>query len=57
MWGISLITGSTILFFAVIAATVDRMRSNDWREVREVLTAFLAGYETGAFENKEKKKS
>ncbi|HSB01667.1 MAG TPA: hypothetical protein VLE49_13535 [Anaerolineales bacterium] len=57
LWGITLMVVSAVLFFAVTATTVNRMRSNDWREVREVLTAFLAGYETGAFENKEKKKS
>ena len=57
MWGIALIAISIVLFLVITTTTINRMKSNDWREVREVLTAFLAGYETGAFQNKEKKKS
>lgn len=55
-WGIALIVVSCLLLFVVASVTVDRMRSNEWREVREVLTAFLAGYKTGRF-NREKAKA
>ncbi|MBN1450503.1 MAG: hypothetical protein JW963_05755 [Anaerolineales bacterium] len=55
-WGIqnildkSLIVGSTIIalsvimFIAIAMMTINRARSNEWREVREVLTAFGASY-------------
>jgi zinc transporter ZupT len=56
IWGVILIVISTVFFWGMITNIIDRMRSNDWREVREVLTAFLAGYKIGAFQHKEKKK-
>ena len=64
-WGLKLITDGNNLGIALIAVslglgwlftklTVNRMQSNEWREVREVLTAFLAGYQMGAFKEKVK---
>jgi uncharacterized membrane protein YbaN (DUF454 family) len=52
--GVVLIVTSTVLFFLITAITFNRARSNEWREVREVLTAFLAGYRTGIFREKNK---
>jgi len=40
------------LFGIVTAITIDRARSNERREVREVLTAFVAGYQNGSLESK-----
>lgn len=63
-WGIqnllrgSLLFGSIIivlsisLFIGIVIMTANRARSNEWREVREVLTAFGAGYK--ASQGKEK---
>jgi hypothetical protein len=53
VWGYALIIGSVISWFPVIGAIVNRMRRNEERETREVLTAFLAGYKKGLFEEKE----
>lgn len=53
--GIGLIVASVVLSAAFMYITVDRARSNERREVREVLTAFLAGYQSGTFD-KEKRK-
>jgi hypothetical protein len=56
VWGIqnilgkSLLVGSIIIalslvmFIALVLMTVDRAKSNEWREVPEVLTAFGASY-------------
>lgn len=52
-WGIqnvplSLVTGtvitlsSVVIFILISAITINRAKSNEWREVREVLTAFAA---------------
>jgi hypothetical protein len=50
--GIALIVGSLVLGGLFIITTIKSMQSNEWREVREVLTAFLVGYQTGAFKEK-----
>jgi hypothetical protein len=49
--GIALIVGSIGLGVLFIITTTKSMESNEWREVREVLTAFLVGYQTGAFKD------
>lgn len=48
-WGITLISLSIILGYFLIVLTIDRMQNNDEREIRETLTAFLIGFETGVF--------
>jgi hypothetical protein len=48
-WGVVLIFASIILGIMLFRVTVDRMQNNDAREVRETLSAFLAGYKTGLF--------
>lgn len=53
--GIGLIVSSVVLSVVFMLVTINRARSNERREVREVLTAFLAGYKSDAFE-KEKRK-
>jgi hypothetical protein len=50
--GIALIAGAVVLSGLLIILTFNRMQSNEQREVREVLTAFLVGYQTGAFKEK-----
>jgi hypothetical protein len=52
--GIIIVLGSAVLFLAITIMTINRARSNEWREVREVLTAFAAGYEKGSFREKNK---
>jgi len=52
--GIVLIIASLVLWLLFTRLTINRMQSNEWREVREVLTAFLVGYQTGAFKEKTK---
>lgn len=47
--GVGLIVGSVVLAAVFMVVTINRARSNERREVREVLTAFLAGYQSGAF--------
>ncbi len=53
--GIGLIATSVVLSTAFMVITINRARSNERREVREVLTAFVAGYKSGIFD-KEKRK-
>src|SRR5207247_526158 len=48
-WGIVMIVGAVALPYPVIRVILNRMSSNEEREVREVLTAFLAGHKTGLF--------
>jgi hypothetical protein len=50
--GISLIVVSVAICTSFLVITINRAQSNEWREVREVLTAFLAGYKTGAFDDR-----
>jgi hypothetical protein len=57
VWGSALIVVSIGLFWWMATTTIDRMNHNQKRAVREVMTAFLAGYVTGAFKGKGKKKS
>ena len=38
------IVSSILIFIAITLITINRARSNEWREVREVLTAFSASY-------------
>jgi hypothetical protein len=52
--GIIIVLGSAVLFLAITIMTINRARSNEWREVREVLTAFAAGYEKKSFREKNK---
>ena len=47
LFGSIIIVISVIIFIAVVMMTVNRARSNEWREVREVLTAFGASYKEG----------
>jgi len=42
--GSIIIVSATLIFIAVTLITINRARSNEWREVREVLTAFSASY-------------
>ena len=53
-FGIVLIVASLVLGWLFTRLTINRMQSNEWREVREVLTAFLVGFQTGAFKEKGK---
>ena len=55
-WGISLIVVSVSLVIPTFLMIVNRMDSNERREVREVLVAFLAGYKAGMFDKSEKDK-
>lgn len=55
-WGITLIFVSISLVLPTFLMIVNRMDSNERREVREVLTAFLAGHKTGLFSKSEKDK-
>jgi hypothetical protein len=56
-WGYGLIAGSVGFWVLVVWALANRMASNERREVREVLTAFLAGYKKGLFKEKEDSES
>jgi hypothetical protein len=49
MWGVVLIITSVALSLTIITTIVNRMNNNEEREVRETLTAFLAGHKAGAF--------
>ncbi|MGD9101682.1 MAG: hypothetical protein PVF45_14470, partial [Anaerolineae bacterium] len=51
-WGCALAISSAILWVSVVLTMIDRMNSNENREVREVHTAFLAGYKSGLFDEK-----
>ncbi len=51
LWGGALIIGSILGAIATISVLLNRMNDNEKREVRETLTAFLAGCKTGVFEN------
>jgi len=53
VWGYGLAISSVILWFPIVATIINRMNRNEEREVREVLTAFLAGYKKGLFEKQE----
>lgn len=55
-WGITLIVVSISLALPTFLMIVNRMDSNERREVREVLTAFLAGHKAGLFGKSEKDK-
>jgi|GEM_PF-3131722 len=55
-WGITLIIVSVSLVIPTFLMIINRMDSNERREVREVLVAFLAGYKTGMFDKLEKDK-
>jgi hypothetical protein len=55
-WGISLVISSVIIGFISLKVTITRMYNNEGREIREVLTGFLAGYRIGVFD-KEKNKT
>jgi hypothetical protein len=50
--GRALSAGALVLGGLFIKTTISSMQSNEWREAREVLTAFLVGYQTGAFKEK-----
>lgn len=56
IWGIALIVVSLLLAIPTFLMIINRMDSNEKREVREVLVAFLAGYKTGLFDKSEKNK-
>ncbi len=56
-WGITLMIFSPILCALFFIVTINRMRSNDQRETRETLSAFLAGYKAGLFKNQNKSSS
>ncbi|HXQ36189.1 MAG TPA: hypothetical protein VN843_19395 [Anaerolineales bacterium] len=47
LWGFLVVVLSIIVSTVSYLVTVARMRQNEEREVREVLTAFLVGYRTG----------
>jgi hypothetical protein len=49
-WGVSLVIFSVLLGFITLKITLTRMYNNEVREIREVLTGFLAGYRTGVFD-------
>jgi hypothetical protein len=55
-WGITLIIVSISLVIPTFRMIVNRMDSNERREVREVLAAFLVGYKAGMFDKSEKDK-
>lgn len=48
-WGIATCIFSIVIGSLVFKAMRDRMLKNEEREVRETLTAFLIGYQTGIF--------
>ena len=50
LWGTILIIVSLISSLSLLAITLNRMQNNDQREIRETLTAFLAGYKIGLFD-------
>jgi len=64
VWGIqkimnnNLMAGSAVIvsvismFVAITLVTINRARSNEWREVREVITAFNASYRKGLVHEK-----
>lgn len=52
-WGISLLIVSAFLVLPTFLMIVNRMDSNEQREVREVLSAFLVGYKTGMFDKRD----
>jgi len=56
-WGVVLIVGSTISSFIVIVSITNKMYGNRKRAVREVCTAFLAGYSMGILESNTKENS
>lgn len=49
-WGITLIIISSVFWTSFFIVTINRMKSNDQRETRETLSAFLAGYKAGLFD-------
>lgn len=55
-WGISLLVVSALLLLPTFLILVNRMDSNERREVREVLSAFLVGYKAGMFDKRDKDK-
>lgn len=55
-WGISLLIVATSLVLPTFFMIVNRMDSNERREVREVLSAFLVGYKVGLFDKPAKDK-
>ena len=55
-WGVILVAVSVSLVIPVFIMIINRMDSNERREVREVLSAFLAGYRMGLFDKVNKDK-
>jgi hypothetical protein len=55
-WGVTLIVVSVSLVIPTFLMIVNRMDSNERREVREVLAAFLVGYRAGMFEKSKEDK-
>jgi hypothetical protein len=51
-WGYILIVGSVSLWVLIVLTLFSRMRRNEHRETREVLTAFLAGHKSSLFEDR-----
>lgn len=49
IWGITLISIALILFIVLANYIILRLNKNEEREVREILTAFVAGYKKGIF--------
>lgn len=56
-WGIALIAVSTSFVLHAFFLIVNRMDNNERREVREILTAFLAGHKAGLFGHSQNPKS
>jgi hypothetical protein len=52
LWGSILIVGSIVIGYSIIRTLLNRMNSHERREVREVLTAFIAGCHSGLFKKK-----
>lgn len=52
--GIAVVALSTVLFFAILLNTINRAQSNEAREVREVLTAFVSDYQMKIEKEREK---
>jgi hypothetical protein len=53
-WSISLIIVSVLMPLFLVSNLLTMMDKHERREVREILTTFLAGYRTGVFDRREK---
>ena len=53
-WGVALILASLLSVPPTLISVMNRMDSNEQREVREVLSAFLIGYKAGLFDSPNK---